>query len=55
MLFRSAALGAKPNVELHTYPGRDHAFAREGGQHYDAGNAKLANDRTAAFFRRALG
>lgn len=50
-----AALGGKANVEIHSYPGRDHAFAREGGQHYDAGDAKVANDRTAAFFKRTLG
>jgi len=49
------ALKDHPQVELHNYPGRDHAFAREGGQHYDAGDAKLANGRTLAFFRKALG
>jgi carboxymethylenebutenolidase len=48
------ALGNHPQVELHTYPGRDHAFAREGGEHYDAGDARLANGRTLAFFRKTL-
>jgi carboxymethylenebutenolidase len=50
-----AALGDKPNIEIHTYAGRDHAFAREGGQHYDAGDAAKANARTADFFKRTLG
>ena len=42
-------------VEVHVYPGRDHAFARTGGQHFDAADAETANTRTAAFFGRALG
>jgi carboxymethylenebutenolidase len=50
-----AALKDHPRVEIHGYPGRDHAFAREGGQHYDAGDARLANGRTLAFLRRTLG
>jgi len=43
-----------PQIEIHTYPGRDHAFAREGGEHYDATDAKTANGRTAAFFEKHL-
>jgi carboxymethylenebutenolidase len=49
------ALAMHSSVELYTYPGRDHAFARVGGQHYDAADAKLANDRTLAFLKKALG
>jgi carboxymethylenebutenolidase len=49
------ALAMHSGVELYTYPGRDHAFARIGGQHYDAADAKLANDRTLAFLKKALG
>lgn len=49
------ALAMHNNVELFSYPGRDHAFARAGGQHYDAADAKLANDRTLAFLKKALG
>ena len=49
------ALGKNPSVTIHSYPGVDHAFARVGGEHYDAAAAKLANDRTAAFFRTHLG
>jgi carboxymethylenebutenolidase len=41
-------------VTLHTYAGRDHAFARKGGAHYDAADAKLAEDRTLAFFAAHL-
>lgn len=42
------------HVEAHTYAGRDHAFARVGGEHYDAADAKLANGRTLAFFKQNL-
>lgn len=49
-----AAIGAlvhgHSNMTLHVYDGLDHAFARPGGDHYDAAGAKLANDRTATFF-----
>jgi carboxymethylenebutenolidase len=48
-------LRGHPNVALHTYPGRDHAFARDGGAHYDAADAATANARTRDFFKRALG
>lgn len=50
----NAALGANPHAELHTYPGCNHAFARPGGNHYDAAAAGLANGRTAAFFKQTL-
>src|SRR5438045_397096 len=43
-----------PNVMIHLYPEMDHAFARIGGQHYDAANAELADGRTATFFRQHL-
>ena len=42
-------------VAIHAYPEMDHAFAREGGQHYDKANADLANTRTDTFFRQHLG
>jgi len=48
------ALGANGKVTIHVYEGMDHAFARVGGAHYDAAAAKLANDRTAAFFKKHL-
>jgi carboxymethylenebutenolidase len=50
-----AALKDHPCVEIHTYPGCDHAFAREGGEHYNAEAAKLANGRTLQFFQKVLG
>jgi carboxymethylenebutenolidase len=49
------ALKSNPLAEIHTYPGRDHAFARPGGQHYDAAAAALAGERSLAFFRSRLG
>jgi carboxymethylenebutenolidase len=49
-----ASLKNHPQVELYTYPGRDHAFARRGGEHYDAADASLARERTLALFRKAL-
>ena len=42
-------------ITLHTYAGRDHAFARPGGEHYDEADAKLAGGRTLTFFQANLG
>jgi carboxymethylenebutenolidase len=49
-----AALKDHPQIEIHTYPGCDHAFAREGGEHFNAEAAKLANGRSLQFFERTL-
>lgn len=49
-----AALKDHPCVEIHSYPGRDHAFAREGGEHYDAGDARTAGGRSLTFFAKHL-
>lgn len=49
-----AALKDHPQIEIHTYPGCDHAFAREGGEHFNGEAAKLANGRTFQFFQRTL-
>ena len=49
------ALKDHPQIEIHTYPGRDHAFARVGGAHYDAADAGTANARSLAFFKSNLG
>jgi carboxymethylenebutenolidase len=49
-----AGLKNHPHVEVFTYPGRDHAFAREGGAHFDAEDAAKANQRTLDTFRKAL-
>lgn len=48
------ALKTNPHAEFHVYPGRNHAFARPNGNHYDANDASLANGRTDAFFRKHL-
>ena len=48
------ALAANGNVTIHVYEGCDHAFARVGGAHWNATAAKLANDRSAAFFKKHL-
>ena len=47
-------LDDNPLVTLYDYPERDHAFTREGGKNYDAGDAKIADDRTVAFFTKNL-
>ncbi|MDP1630128.1 MAG: dienelactone hydrolase family protein [Caulobacter sp.] len=49
------ALDGHPKVTIHDYPGRNHAFARKGGEHYDAADAATANARTLAFFKANLG
>jgi NADPH2:quinone reductase len=49
------ALAKHAAVSYHVYEGVDHAFARVGGQHYDAKAATLANERTRAFFAKHLG
>ncbi len=48
------ALAGNAKVTIHTYPGMEHAFAREGGQHYDRSAAGLANRRTIEFFKAHL-
>ena len=47
-------LGTKPNVTLHSYPDMDHAFTREGGDNYDAGNAEMADTHSIAFLQTYL-
>jgi len=48
------ALRNRSLAEIFTYPGRDHAFARPGGEHYDEADAERAMGRTLAFFRGRL-
>jgi len=45
---------APAGVEIHTYAGCSHAFARHQGLHYDAEAAAKANARTLAFLRNHL-
>jgi len=49
------ALKNHPQVTIHTYPGRNHAFARKGGEHYHAGDAKAAFERSLAFLKSHIG
>lgn len=49
-----AGLSGYAQIQMHVYEGLDHAFARVGGQHYDAAGAALANERTMAFFADTL-
>jgi carboxymethylenebutenolidase len=48
------AMKRMENVDIHVYPGVDHAFARPGGQNYDKEAAHLANYRTADFLAVCL-
>ncbi len=48
------ALKGHPKVTVYGYAENDHAFCREGGQHYDAAACKLANGRTMDLFKKAL-
>jgi len=47
-------LAGNRKVTVDVYAGQDHAFARPGGEHYDAASAKLANERTVKFFKEHL-
>jgi len=49
-----AALAGSPSVEIELYPDRQHAFARPGGNHYNAADASLAKQRTVQFLRKHL-
>lgn len=49
-----AALDGNGKATLYDYQGNDHAFARQGGEHFDAAAAALARQRTADFFQKTL-
>ena len=49
-----AALDPLAQVEIETYPGCRHAFARRGGAHFDADAAAAANRCTCEFLRAHL-
>src|SRR6478672_11958272 len=49
-----AALSNKPNVEIYSYSGCNHAFARHTGTHYNAAAAAKANGRTWQFLHDHL-
>jgi len=48
------ALESQPGVELHSYAGAGHAFARPNSVNFNPEAADLANQRTADFFDRHL-
>lgn len=50
-----AGLNGNDKVAIYSYPGMDHAFCRIGGVPYDEANANLANGRSLAAFKQALG
>ncbi len=47
-------LSPNPLVEIHQYPGADHAFARHGGRTYSKPEADRALALSVAFFKRHL-
>jgi carboxymethylenebutenolidase len=49
-----AAFSGILNVEIYSYVGCSHAFARHTGAHYDAAAAGLAHERTLVFFSKNL-
>lgn len=50
-----AGLDDHPKVTLFDYPGEDHGFATESGKRRSDAAAKLADERTMAFFLENLG
>jgi carboxymethylenebutenolidase len=44
-----AAFASNSHVEIYSYLGCNHAFARQAGKHYDANATHLASERTLAF------
>ena len=49
-----AGLDGHPKVTLHDYPGLDHGFAAETGLRRNEAGARLADERTRAFFGENL-
>jgi len=47
-------LADNAHIKIHTYPSRNHAFARPNGDHYDSKDAETAKARTVAFFKEHL-
>ena len=52
--FEEALKAAKVNYERHLYPGTQHGFHNDTTPRYDAAAAKLAWERTLAFFNKHL-
>ncbi len=49
------SLKGKANITTYVYPGQDHAFAREGGDHYHRPSALMAHERSIAALKAAIG
>jgi carboxymethylenebutenolidase len=47
-------LSPNPLVEIHQYPGADHAFARHGGRTYSKPEADQAFDLSLNFFKKQI-
>jgi carboxymethylenebutenolidase len=52
--FEAALKANNVSYEMHTYPGTRHAFHNDSTPRYDEGAAKLAWQRTVAFFKQHL-
>ncbi|MDI9335119.1 MAG: dienelactone hydrolase family protein [Cytophagales bacterium] len=50
-----STLQGKRNISLFVYPGMDHAFARQGGEHYHRPSALMAHERSIAAFKAVMG
>jgi carboxymethylenebutenolidase len=50
--FERALKAAKVRYERHLYPGTQHGFNNDTTPRYDAAAAKLAWERTIAFFKK---
>lgn len=50
-----AAMSGRADTELYVYPGVDHAFARVGGEHFDAAAAAAAHQRSMGALKSELG
>lgn len=50
-----AAMSGRADTELYVYPGVDHAFARVGGEHFDAASSAAAHQRSMVALKRELG
>ncbi len=45
----------RPEIEIYSYPGADHAFNRNGGMHYHKPSAMMAYSRSLAAMRKTMG
>jgi carboxymethylenebutenolidase len=49
------ALSGRPNITLYQYAGQDHAFARDGGEHFHKPSALMAHERSIGALKGAMG